>query len=89
VLRLTRLQDPTRGLTIKVEGQIEGEWGAFLEQECLALRDIATPVSIDLADVHFVDTRGIAALQRLVAAHLALVHCSPLVDELLRTTEPT
>ncbi len=87
MLRLTRLQDPTHGITIKVEGQIVAEWGAFLEQECLPLREIGAPVSIDLAGVHFVDTRGIETLQRLAAARFKLVHCPPLVDELLRTME--
>ncbi len=89
MLRLTKLQDPTRGITIKVEGQIVAEWGAFLEQECLSLPATGAPISIDLAGVHFVDTRGIEVLQRLAAARLTLVHCPPLVDELLRTTEST
>lgn len=88
MLRLTRLQDSTRAITIKVEGQIVGEWAAFLEQECLSLRDLSAPVSIDLAGVHLVDTRGIDVLQRLTAARFVLVHCPPLVEELLRTTEP-
>ncbi len=87
MLRLTKLHDTTRGTMIKVEGDIVAEWGAFLEQECLSLQATGAPVAIDLGGVHFVDTRGIEVLQRLAGARLTLVHCPPLVDELLRTTE--
>jgi hypothetical protein len=89
MLRLTRTQDTGRDVIIKVEGQIVEDWATFLEQECLSAREPGQTVSIDLADVHFVDTRAIQALQRLSAARFPLLHCPPLVEELLRTTEST
>ena len=54
--------------TLKLEGRLVAEWAALLERECSDLLRSSSAVSLDLADVSFVDRAGVEALERLSRA---------------------
>ena len=63
--RITREEGSRK---LKLEGRLVAEWADLLERECSDLLRPSTSVSLDLADVSFVDRAGVEALERLSRA---------------------
>lgn len=64
-LRITRKEGSGSRATLELQGRIAAEWAALLERECSDLLRSGSGVSVELAEVTFVDRAGIQALQRL------------------------
>jgi anti-anti-sigma regulatory factor len=84
MLRLTRTTRLPQDVVLVLEGQIVAEWVGLLEAECLELLGTDRKVSLDLADVSYLDRRAVRLLRELAARSVALINCPPLVDELVR-----
>ena len=82
MLRITRISQKGRGLTLKVEGQIVGPWVAALRAACTAR---GRPRRLDLAAVTYVDAAGVELLRELMAEGVAIAACSSFVAEMLHT----
>ena len=83
ILRLTRIPRNDPGVTLRAEGRVVGEWAMLLERECAAAASEFGVVDLDLAAVAYVDTKGVAALRRLMRNHVTIGNCPPLIHELL------
>ena len=68
---------------LRLEGQIIGPWVDELQRACERLL-AASPVTLDLSDVSFVERRGVTLLRSLGARGVPLLHCSPFVTEQLK-----
>jgi hypothetical protein len=88
MLRLTRTTQQADEVVLVLEGQIIGEWVELLEAECLELLSTQRKLSLDLANVSYLDRRAVALLGRMAARSVNLVNCPPLVDELVREDAP-
>lgn len=62
-------------------------WVPLLREECLRLLKKRTTVRLDFSGVTFVDDRGVEMLKGIAGKGIKLVHCSPLIDTLLREGE--
>ena len=82
MLRITRLSQKGRGLTIKLEGEIVGAWVGAVRDACAVRRRRRR--RLDLAAVTYVDAAGVQLLRDLMAEGVELTACSSFVDELLR-----
>jgi ABC-type transporter Mla MlaB component len=67
-LRITRVTGSRSRAKLKLEGSVAAEWAALLQRECSDLLRSWGAVSLDLADVSFVDRAGVEALERLSRA---------------------
>jgi anti-anti-sigma regulatory factor len=83
VLRLTETKRASAEVVLKAEGQLVDEWVNLLKQECQRLLAGDDRVLLDLADVNYADSRGVQALRELAQSPLAIINCTPLVQELL------
>src|SRR5262245_36424947 len=83
VLKITRLSQKGRGLTIKLEGELLGPWVGSVRDACSASGRRPRHLRLDLAVVTFVDAAGIQLLRDLVAEGAELAACSSFVGELL------
>jgi len=81
VLRITRLSQKGRGLTIKLEGELIGAWVDAARDAC-EVRG-RRPRRLDLADVTYVDAAGLQLLRDLTAEGVEIADCSSFVSELL------
>lgn len=68
VLRITQHEGSDSGSVLRLEGRVVAEWATLLESECTQLLQSHDEVSLDLADVSFVDRYGVEVLQRLSQA---------------------
>jgi hypothetical protein len=82
VLKITRVSDKGRGLTIKLEGEVFGPWVDSFRAAC-AIRG-RRPRRLDLAAVTYVDAAGVELLRDLIAEGVEIAACSSFVHELLQ-----
>ena len=79
---LTSESGPGRTV-LSLEGQILGPWVDELARACQRLPAAAV---LDLAEVTFVERRGVELLRALEARGVTLMHCTPFVAELLKAS---
>ena len=75
---------------LKLEGRIAGTAVIELQRLCdeLLTRDQLSRLSLDFADVSFVDGPGINLLRTLGRRDVAVTNCSPFLAELLKGVFP-
>jgi anti-anti-sigma regulatory factor len=83
VLRISTVTGAGAPVTLRVEGDLAGDWVPLLEAECLRHFDARGPVVLDLAGIGFIDRTGVAMLHGLLARGARLGAASPLVRTLL------
>jgi hypothetical protein len=85
MLRLTRGADKDDSLTIKLEGKLSGPWVDEVRRACAAGEGSASRISLDLAELTFVDAGGKGLLRELIAEGMEVISLSSYVAELLRS----
>ena len=85
MLRITVVESSAEGVRLRVEGRVFGGWVEELRRSCdvQALND-GIQLTLDLADVSFVDTAGIEFLKELRSRCVSLLSPSPFVAEQLK-----
>ena len=83
MLRITRLSQKGRGLTIKLEGELLGPWVGSVRDACAARGRRPRRLRLDLAAVTYVDAAGIQLVRDLIAEGVEIAACSSFVGALL------
>jgi anti-anti-sigma factor len=87
MLRITAHSSASQAVTLRLEGQIVGRWVEELKRSCEELRangDGGDGLVLDLVNVSFIDTDGLALLGDLAQRKISLVNASPFITELLK-----
>ncbi len=84
MLRVTKTSENASRVTLKLEGQIVSDWAGEMERECRGWLQSKRLVLLDLEQVTFTDSRGVAMLRRAAADGVELRNCPPLIEALLR-----
>lgn len=85
MLRISQIETDQPPVTLRLEGRVAGPWVTELWKACEKLLGEGRPVKLDLAEVSFVDSNGIALISRLRSRGIPLEECSPFVEEQLKT----
>jgi ABC-type transporter Mla MlaB component len=83
VLRITRDEELSLGVTFKLEGRLVERYTTLLEDESRTALAAAGAVVLDLSGIAVIDRAGIEALQRLDRAGVTIVGCSELLASIL------
>lgn len=85
MLRITVVEGSGQAVALRLEGRMTGRWVEELQRSCEvhALSE-GIALSLDLADVSFVDGPGITLLKELRGLGVALVNPSPFIAEQLK-----
>jgi anti-anti-sigma regulatory factor len=85
MLRITVVESSSEAVKLRVEGRVTDRWVEELRRSCdvHALYD-GIRLTLDLADVSFVDTAGIEFLKELRSRCVTLLSPSPFVAEQLK-----
>ncbi len=80
MLRITVVESSSKDIRLRVEGRVTGPWVEELRRSCdmHGLGD-GMRLTLDLADVSFVDTAGIEFLKELRNRCVTLLNPSPFV----------
>jgi hypothetical protein len=85
MLRITVVESNARAVTLRVEGRIAGPWVEELRTTC-NVHTSPDPIQLhlELEDVSFADTAGIAYLKGLRDQGVGLYHVTPFLRELFK-----
>lgn len=84
MLRISTTETPDHPAVLKLEGQIVGAWTQELSDASEQILADGRPLTLDLLDVSLVDRSGFDLLAALSNRKVALLNCSPFLEEQLR-----
>jgi anti-anti-sigma factor len=84
MLRISITESSNQVFTLRVEGQMKGSWVEELRRSCEEALVRGSRLCLDLRDVSFADSCGIALLKNLSSRQVALVNPSPFIGEQLK-----
>jgi anti-anti-sigma regulatory factor len=84
VLKISFIEALDEAVTIRLEGQVRGPWVEELRQSCEQLLAKGRRLLLDLTEVSFVDTDGVALCRCLRDRNVTILCCSPFVAEQLK-----
>ena len=84
MLIISNSESETDVVTLRLEGQIIGDWISELNGVCEQMLTAGRKVTLDLGDVSLIDRPGLALLASLSQRGVALVRCSPFHEAQLR-----
>ncbi len=87
MLKIVLDENPGRGATLHLEGQVIGPWVQELEGACAPILASGSGLSLDLSSVSFLSREGARLLRTLRDRQVALLHCSGFVTEQLKSLE--
>ena len=83
MLKVTRVAEGKKTVTLKLEGRIVGPWVDELKRECEMCLAKRSKLTLDLSGVNFVDDQGIEALKAMMGDRVQLTGCSLFLSGLL------
>jgi STAS domain-containing protein len=84
MLKIVALPGNGNTATLRVEGRVIGPWVDELRRSCDQILSAGTTVTLDVAEVDFVERDGVRLLKDLMASGVAVVNCSAFVSEQLK-----
>ncbi len=84
MLRITKVDEDSSTVTMKLEGKLASDWVPLLEGECLTCLKENRKVLLDFSEVTFIDGRGAEVVNKLAGEGIKVVDCCELIKELLK-----
>jgi ABC-type transporter Mla MlaB component len=84
MLKIAHLQKTPGHQTLRLEGRVVGPWVEELRRSCERFLEAGDTVTIDLADVSFLDREGVVLVRALADRQVSLLNSSPFVAEQLK-----
>jgi hypothetical protein len=88
MLKITEGSDSDGKPTLYLEGQVTRAWLAEVSGCCERVLATARRLTLDLAEVSFVDRDAISFFKELTEREVVLTNCSPFVAEQLKGIGP-
>ena len=88
MLRISRIDQESAGVCLKVEGRLSGDGVALLEGELAEASRATSLLSLDLAAVDFASLQAAEMLRAATARGVRVAACSPFLAKLLTTSAP-
>lgn len=87
MLKISESRQVKQTVTLRLEGRIVGPWVAELQQVCQQMLEKDRGLTLDLAEIVFLDEAGINLLARLRSRGTELLNLTPFVAEQLRSVD--
>jgi ABC-type transporter Mla MlaB component len=81
MLRISRIGSSPGDVILRLEGSLIGPWVTELRKCCVAVCKDGHQLSLDLTEVSFADSKGLALLRTLRNSNVGLAGCSSLLAE--------
>lgn len=88
MLRISAIEAAGGPVTLRLDGQVSGQWLKLLERTCEAELKKGSRVTVDLKNVSFADRDGIVLLRSLVDRRIELLNALPFIAEQIRKVTP-
>ena len=87
MLKISRINAAPPSDVLRLEGRIIGPWVAELRQTCEQVLSDGRPLTLQLADVEFMDGAGVALLAALRSRGVSITDLPPFIAEQLKATD--
>ena len=87
MLKITRVVESNRKITLQLDGSVAGPWIELLRASAESLLAEGLQLVIDLENICFIDCEGLALIQRLLEQGVQQVHAPLFVAEQLKKCE--
>ena len=84
MLKISPIEPVNHAVTLRLEGRVVGPWVAELRQACAQILSEGRPLRLHLADVEFMDAKGVALMVELCSAGVSFAEPPPFVAEQLK-----
>lgn len=84
MLRISADELPGALVSLRLDGEVTGQWVKLLERTCEAQVNKGARVTIDLRNVSFADRDGIALLRSLRDRRVEILNALPFIGEQIR-----
>ena len=88
MLRISVNEAVSEAVTLRLDGQVAGQWVKLLQKTCEAELKKGARVTIDLRNVSFADRDGIALLRSLTDRRVEVLNALPFIAEQIRDATP-
>jgi hypothetical protein len=88
MLRIVMLETAGDGAMLSLEGRVIGPWVDELRRSCERILASGATLTLDLAEVAFLERDGVRLLKDLVDGGVAVVNCPAFVTEQLKALSP-
>ena len=85
MLRISQSGSSSSDITLRLEGRVVGPWVEEVRRYCEKLLAEGRSLTLDVADVSFVDRDGVVLLHELQGRQVSLTRCSSFLLEQLRS----
>jgi anti-anti-sigma regulatory factor len=86
MLKISKVEPVNHTVVLRLEGRVVGPWVTELQKSCDEALADGRSLKLHLADVEFMDTKGVALLSRLRSRGVVLLECPPFAAEQLKAT---
>ncbi len=80
MLRIEVVETSSDHRLLRLEGQVLGPWVAEVDRSCEEALGASGKLTLDLADVTFIDRDGIELLRRLMHVGVMVLNSSPFIQ---------
>ena len=87
MLKISQVEPVNHSVTLRLEGRIIGPWVTELRQTCEQVLGSGRPLTLQLADVEFMDSKGVALLAALRSRGVSFTDSPPFIAEQLKATQ--
>ena len=87
MLKISQVEPVNHSVTLRLEGRIIGPWVTELSQTCEQVLVSGRPLTLQLADVEFMDGGGVALLTALRSRGVSITDLPPFIAEQLKATD--
>ncbi len=84
MLKISIINDSDQAIELQLEGKLVGPWVEELRKLSDEALSLQKNVSLDLAKVWFVDSRGVTLLHNLAKRQVSELNCSQFVSQQLK-----
>ena len=84
MLKISIINDSEQAIELQLEGKLVGPWVEELRKLSDEALSLQKNVSLDLAKVWFVDSRGVTLLHNLAKRQVSELNCSQFVSQQLK-----
>jgi ABC-type transporter Mla MlaB component len=87
MLKITRVTQSNKEITLQLDGRVAGQWIELLRESAESILEEGRRLTLDLKNICFIDCEGIALIKSLMGRRVQQVNAPLFVAEQLRKCE--
>jgi len=87
MLKITRVESLSQGITLQLDGSVTGQWVALLREYAGSALKEGVRVTLDLENISFIDCEGLGVIKSLIDGGVRQLNAPLFVAEQIRKCE--